>query len=132
MGKELPLPSIRPLLRFGVAQFLRSLVRTALREKPLIALARLDRIAHCLNAAELDGFLGDGTNVRLAFGLVGVEQRIAGASGKHEVQLPCKVVGIAYPRAHALGKKGWHLMRGVARQEHAPMSPPPTMRERKT
>ena len=52
------------------------MIRTPLSEKPLVPLARLDRVAHRLNAAEFDCFLGDETNVRFPLWLVGIQQRI--------------------------------------------------------
>jgi hypothetical protein len=61
--------------------------------------------------------------MRFPLGLVGIEQRIVRPTGKHEVELPGEIVAVAYPRAHALGKEGRHLVRRVTRQEYAPVPP---------
>ena len=123
LREELAAPGDQAAPQPGVTQLLGSLMRTPLREKPLVSLARLDRVAHCLNSAVLDCFLGDETNVRLSFGLVGIEQRTVRPARKDEIELPGEIVAVAYPGAHALGEEGRHLVSRVTRQEYAPVSP---------
>src|SRR5262249_58779977 len=57
----------------GVTQLLGSSVCTPLSEKPLVALARLDRVAHGLNSAKFDGFLGNETKLRFPLGLASIQ-----------------------------------------------------------
>ena len=106
-----------------VAQLLRRPVLGPRPQHALVALARLGRIAQRLHPAQLDRFLGDEADVRLALGLVGVEQVDRGEAAEDEVELPGDVVGVAHPRAHALGEEGRHLVGGVAGQQHPALAP---------
>src|SRR6516164_4925113 len=61
-----------------------------------------DQVAHGLNSAKFDGFLGNETNVRFPLGLVSIQQRVVRPTGKYEVELPGEIVAVAYPRTHDL------------------------------
>ena len=55
--------------------------------------------------------------------LVGVEQRVGGATVEHEVELPRQVGGVAQAGAHALAGERRHEVGGVAGEEDAPGAP---------
>ena len=70
--------------------------------------------------ARAAGDLGD---VRLAFGLVGVEQRIRRLPPEHGGEFPAQVGDVADSGRHALADPRRHGMRGVAGQEDPPHPP---------
>ena len=72
--------------------------------------------------AELDREIGHRLNVRAAFGLVSVEQRITRNPAPHQIELPGKVMRIAQAPVQALACKGRIDVRGIARQQHAPFA----------
>jgi hypothetical protein len=56
---------------------------------------------------------------------IGVQQVIGRACTQDQIELPGQVGRVAQPGAHALSEEGRHLVRGVADQEHALVTPVP-------
>jgi hypothetical protein len=106
----------------GQPDLRRRLVLGALREHSSVPFGRDHRVAHRLDAAEFDAALDDRSDVRVAFGLVGV-QHIRIPAPQNEIELECDVLGVADPGAHALAEEGWHQMRGIPGQQDPSLSP---------
>ena len=60
--------------------------------------------------------------MRQSFGAVRVEDLVTGDPIDDETQLPRQVGGVAYARAQTLAEERWHLVCGVAGEEHPPRS----------
>ena len=61
--------------------------------------------------------------MRLAFGLIAVEQRWVRLAGDNQRQLPAEIGGVAQARAQALPGKGRRLVRGSAGQQDPALAP---------
>ncbi len=70
------------------------------------------------------GASGDLGDMRFAFGLVGVQQRLRRLAAQYRRQFPAQVGDVAHPSRHPLADPRRHGMCGVAGEED-PAHPPP-------
>ena len=70
-----------------------------------------------------DGAAGDLGDVRLAFCLIGIQQRIRCVPAEHCGQLPAQVRRVAHPCGHSLTDPWRHGMGGIAGKKY-PSHPP--------
>ena len=94
-----------------------------LRKQRCIPLRSSLCISHADDTPHRDRGLCKGTNMRLPFGLITIEDRVARLSTDDMTKPPGQVHGVTNTRAHALTRKRRRLMSRIACKDGMPASP---------